>query len=167
MDEKAPPAHPPKGAAISYKGRRPASVHATAAGRGSSKKVDTKCELILRKALWAAGYRYRKNAAELPGRPDILFSRARVAIFCDGDFWHGRDWESRRQKLQTGSNPDYWLAKIQRNMERDRETTSRLESMGWIVLRFWESEIRSASSEIVRKIEAIIKSALDKSNGIP
>lgn len=167
MDESTRPAHLPKTGTVSYKGRRAASAQASAAGRGSSKKIDTYCELVLRKALWAAGYRYRKNVAELPGRPDVVFTKPRVAIFVDGDFWHGRDWESRRQKLQAGSNPDYWLAKIQRNMERDRETTSRLASMGWTVLRFWESEIRTAPLEVVCRIGATIKSALDKSSDLP
>jgi DNA mismatch endonuclease (patch repair protein) len=143
----------------SYKGRHPASPQASAAARGSSKKENTACELALRKALWASGFRYRKNATDVPGHPDILFPRARVAVFCDGDFWHGNNWEIRRQKLKTGTNPDYWLAKIQRNMERDRETTLRLESIGWIVLRFWESEIRADARRIAEMIgETLAKS---------
>lgn len=146
----------------SYKGRRPASSRASAAARGSSKKTDTACERALRAALWAAGYRYRKNVSALPGQPDIVFPKARVAVFCDGDFWHGRDWESRRRKLKAGSNADYWLAKIQRNMERDRETTARLESQGWNVLRFWESEIRASTETIVESIGT----ALDKSRDL-
>lgn len=153
---------PPKTAPLTYKGRKPASPQASAIGRSNSRKSDTQCELLLRKALWAAGYRYRKNVADLPGHPDVVFPRARVAVFVDGDFWHGRDWESRRQKLLAGSNPDYWIAKIQRNMERDRETTSRLESMGWTVLRFWESEIRSSSREVVQRIGAVLALALDR-----
>src|SRR6478672_1465494 len=86
----------------SYKGLRPASPRASAAARGSSKKADTRCELMLRRSLWVAGCRYRKNVPELPGRPDIVFPGAKVAVFCDGDFWHGRDWETRRQKLSRG-----------------------------------------------------------------
>src|SRR6266446_6323651 len=101
----------------SYKGLRPASAHATMAARGSSKKTNTRCEVALRRALWAAGFRYRKNVSDLPGRPDIVFLRARIAVFCDGDFWHGRDWESRRQKLGRGTNSAYWLAKIQANID--------------------------------------------------
>jgi DNA mismatch endonuclease (patch repair protein) len=149
-------------APITFRDRSPASSQASAAGRGSSKKTDTRCERLLRQELWAAGYRYRKNVAELPGHPDVVFRKARLAIFVDGDFWHGRDWEVRRQKLQAGSNPDYWLAKIQRNMERDRETTSRLEGLGWTVLRFWESDIRSSSREVVEKIGAALESTLTK-----
>lgn len=151
---------------VTYKGRKPASPQASATGRANSKKSETKCERLLRQALWAAGYRYRKNVADLPGRPDVVFRGARLAVFVDGDFWHGRDWESRRRKLQAGSNPDYWIAKIQRNMERDRETTSRLESMGWTVLRFWESEVRSGTAEVVQKIGTTL-SGLDKSRDLP
>jgi DNA mismatch endonuclease (patch repair protein) len=136
----------------SYKGLRPASARATAAARGSSKKADTRCEVTLRRALWAAGCRYRKNVSELPGCPDLVFAGARVAVFCDGDFWHGRDWERRRKKLQSGSNPVYWLAKIQRNIDRDQQNTLRLCDMGWTVLRFWESEIQSNAEGVVRAV---------------
>ena len=66
-----------------------------------------------------------------------------MAVFCDGDFWHGRDWETRRQKLSRGTNSEYWLAKVQRNIERDQQNTRQLQAMGWTVLRFWESQIRS------------------------
>lgn len=158
MDE-----HPPlrQASPITYKGRRPASPRASAAARGSSKKKNTVCELALRKALWASGFRYRKNVIGVPGHPDILFQRARVAVFCDGDFWHGNNWEFRRQKLKIGANPDYWLAKIQRNMERDGETTSRLRELGWIVLRFWESEIRAETQKVVETIGATLARVLD------
>jgi DNA mismatch endonuclease (patch repair protein) len=88
----------------------------------------------------------------LPGRPDVVFSGARLAVFCDGDFWHGRDWASRRQKLGQGTNSAYWLAKIQRNMERDRQNTRRLQEMGWTVLRFWESQIRSDPTGVTRTV---------------
>jgi len=143
--------------APSYKGLRPASARASVAARGSSKKTDTRCEVTLRKALWAAGCRYRKNAKELPGRPDVIFPRARIAVFCDGDFWHGRDWESRRQKLSRGTNSQYWLAKIQRNMERDRQNDRRLQEMGWTVLRFWESQIRANPTVIAGIVISLLR----------
>lgn len=136
----------------SYKGRQPASAQASAAARGSSKKTDTSCELLLRRTLWAAGARYRKNVKELPGRPDIVFSRAKLVVFCDGDFWHGHNWESRRQKLLQGTNADYWISKIQRNMERDHHNTERLEELGWTVLRLWETEIRSDPLQAANKV---------------
>ncbi len=155
--------------APSYKGLRPASARATVAARGSSKKTDTRCEVMLRRALWAAGCRYRKNVQELPGRPDMVFPRARIAVFCDGDFWHGRDWESRRQKLSRGTNSEYWLAKIQRNMERDRQNDRRLQEMGWTVLRFWESQIQSDVAAIARIVLNLLQgeaaSALDLDEG--
>ena len=143
--------------APSYKGLRPASARASVAARGSSKKTDTRCEVMLRRALWAAGCRYRKNAKELPGRPDVIFPRAHIAVFCDGDFWHGRDWESRRQKLSRGTNSEYWLAKIQRNMERDRQNDRRLQEMGWTVLRFWESQIRSDPAAIAWIVVSLLR----------
>lgn len=141
----------------SYKGRKPASKQASAAARGSSRKTDTKCELLLRRALWGAGCRYRKDVSTLPGRPDIVFPKARLAIFCDGDFWHGRDWESRKQKLGRGNNPDYWVAKIQRNIERDEQNTLRLKEMGWTVLRFWESAIRADAGGLARQVIDVLR----------
>lgn len=88
----------------SYVGLRPASEQASKAARGSSRKTDTRCEVLLRSALFRAGFRFRKNVATLPGKPDIVFPGPKVAVFCDGDFWHGRDWERRKQKLATGTN---------------------------------------------------------------
>jgi DNA mismatch endonuclease (patch repair protein) len=127
------------------------------AARGSSKKTDTRCEVMMRRALWAAGCRYRKNVKELPGRPDMVFPRARIAVFCDGDFWHGRDWESRQRKLSQGTNSEYWLAKIQRNMERDRQNDRQLQEMGWTVLRFWESQIRSDMARVARTVLGVLR----------
>jgi len=89
---------------------------------------------------------------ELPGTPDIVFTKAKLIIFCDGDFWHGRDWEKRKTKLQSGSNPGYWVKKIGRNMERDREITKLLEASGWTVLRFWESDILRDSQTVASQV---------------
>lgn len=143
----------------SYKGLRPASAQASAAARGSSKKTDTRCEVELRRALWAAGCRYRKNVPGMPGRPDIVFPKAKVAVFCDGDFWHGHDWEARKEKLARGANAPYWVAKIQRNIERDRENTAHLESLGWTVLRFWESEIRADVAALAERVRRALAGA--------
>ena len=136
----------------SYAGRRPASARASAAARGSSRKSDTRCEVRLRSALWRAGARFRKNVANLPGKPDIVFPGRRLAVFCDGDFWHGKDWNKRLAKLADGANSAYWVAKIERNMERDREHTRRLEQAGWRVFRVWESEIHRETDAILRRI---------------
>ena len=146
--------------APSYKHLKPASAKASKAAKGSSRKKDTKPEVALRKILWARGYRYRKDVASLPGRPDIVFASARVAVFCDGDFWHGRDWRRRRQKLLRGHNPDYWIAKIKRNMERDRKNKRELERTGWHVLRFWETDILRDPKAIADRVVAAIESSV-------
>lgn len=142
----------------SYKGFEPASEAASAAARGSSSKVDTRCEVKLRSLLWHSGARFRKNVKTLPGKPDIVFLRPRLVVFCDGDFWHGKNWEERRRKLAVGSNAPYWTAKIERNRQRDRDNTSRLEADGWRVLRYWESDIHrdpdAVAAEILQAIEA-------------
>lgn len=98
----------------------------------------------MRRAVWAKGYRFRKNDPRLPGRPDITFARERVAVFCDGDFWHGRDWEDRHRRLSAGANSAYWVAKIARNMQRDQLITRELRASGWTVVRLWEREILQA-----------------------
>lgn len=124
---------------------------------GLSRKADTRHELLLRRMLWRAGCRFRKNVPELPGKPDIAFPRVKLAIFCDGDFWHGKDWRNRRAKLESGSNPRYWVDKIERNMERDSENTRLLQDAGWTVMRFWESDIiarpQLIAMEIIRELE--------------
>jgi len=99
--------------------------------------------------------RYRKNVKTLPGKPDIVFGRARVAVFCDGDFWHGRNWKELKSKLRQGTNAEYWLAKIESNIERDRLNTALLEADGWSVLRLWETDIKrdpQAAAESVKKV---------------
>lgn len=122
------------------------------AARGSSRKRDTRCEVKLRSALWRAGVRFRKNVASLPGKPDIVFPTHRLVVFCDGDFWHGKDWKERLPKLASGTNSAYWVAKIERNMERDREHTRRLGEAGWRVLRVWESEIHRQTDAVLERI---------------
>lgn len=88
------------------------------------------------------GLRFRKNVSGLPGKPDIVFPRARVIVFCDGDFWHGRHWHRLSTKLEEGTNPSYWVAKIRTNMERDQRNTAILEEDGWHVIRLWETDIK-------------------------
>jgi DNA mismatch endonuclease (patch repair protein) len=118
---------------------------------------DTRPELLLRRALWALGLRYRVVCRGLPGRPDIVFARARVVIFCDGDFWHGKNWRTRKRKLLRGSNSEYWVAKIESNIIRDRRTTARLKANGWTVIRLWESEIVAQLPTAVGKVEAVLR----------
>jgi DNA mismatch endonuclease (patch repair protein) len=114
---------------------------------------------VLRKALWAAGFRYQKNVAHLAGKPDLAFPGARVAVFCDGDFWHGRDWHRREVKISAGNNGAYWVAKIQRNMQRDLLNTARLERAGWCVVRLWEGDILRDTSACVDQIRGALSAA--------
>ncbi len=117
------------------------------------KGKDTSIEVALRKALWAKGYRFRKNYSKLPGRPDIVLTRYRIAIFCDSEFFHGKDWSSLRTKLEKGKNPDYWIKKIERNMERDLEKDKLLRAQGWSVIHFWGNEIKKDVDGCVSVIE--------------
>lgn len=142
----------------SFKSRRPASARASKAARAGSRKTATRCEMLLRRRLFASGCRYRVDASDLPGRPDIVFPRARLVIFCDGDFWHGKNWPERRLKLAEGHNADYWIPKIERNMARDLVVSRELRDAGWIVLRFWESEIRHDLDAVCEPILAILDS---------
>lgn len=142
--------------AHSYLGRKPASERASQAAKGSSKKSGTKPELLLRRALWSAGLRYRKNPLTLPGKPDVVFPGAKLAVFCDGDFWHGRDWEARHAKLSQGHNAEYWLAKIGRNMQRDAEVSAALRGAGWSVLRVWESDVKRDVEAVVSAVRAAL-----------
>lgn len=137
--------------ATSYSGLSPASHSASRVGRGNRKR-DTEPERLLKRALWTQGVRFRVDAADLPGRPDIVFRRVRLAVFCDGDFWHGREWRRRRRRLARGSNAAYWIAKIKRNRERDRRNNSVLARSGWAVLRLWESEIRTDPSRATLRV---------------
>ncbi len=119
------------------------------------RKKDTKPELALRRALWAAGLRFRKHYKEAPGTPDIAFTKARVAVFCDGIFWHGHNWEERKPKLV--SNREYWIPKIERNMARDARVNEELTAAGWLVLRFWETDISRNVAGCVQKIQQVLR----------
>ena len=126
------------------------------------KGKDTSIEVILRKALWAKGYRYRKNYKKLPGTPDIVLTKYRIAIFCDSEFFHGKDWNELKVKLEKGNNPDYWVAKIGRNIQRDKEKDMLLNFMGWTVIHFWGNDIKKNLDECIKVIEeAIMQSNID------
>lgn len=115
---------------------------------------DTSIEIILRKALWDKGYRYRKNFKKLPGAPDIVITKYKIAVFCDSEFFHGYNWEIKKQKL--GNNKDYWISKIERNIARDRENDLKLITMGWIPMHFWGQEIIKNTQRCVEAIEDLI-----------
>ena len=114
---------------------------------------DTKIEVLLRKALWSSGIRYRKNYSVLPGKPDIAITKYRIAVFCDSSFWHGRDFDKRKP----ATNAEYWERKIERNIERDAEVNRTLRFMGWRVLRFWDYEILKNLDACVRTVQETIQ----------
>ena len=120
------------------------------------KSKDTSIEIALRKALWKKGYRYRKNFKGLPGKPDIAITKYKIAIFCDGEFFHGKEWEVKKPKLMNSKNSDYWISKIERNMERDHENEQKLLFMGWTVIRFWGKEILKNTDDCIKVIEEAI-----------
>ena len=117
---------------------------------------NTKIEVILRKALWKKGYRYRKNYKKLPGKPDIALTKYKIAIFCDGEFFHGKDWEILKPRLERGKNSDFCVTKISKNRERDEEINKKLLFMGWTVIRFWGMDIKKNTDECIKVIEETI-----------
>lgn len=117
---------------------------------------NTKIEIILRKALWHRGYRYRINYKKLPGKPDIVLTKYKIAIFCDGEFFHGKDWEFLKPRLEKGDNGSFWISKISRNRERDDEINKKLLFMGWTVIRFWGNDVKKKTDECMRVIEETI-----------
>lgn len=116
-----------------------------------NKSKDTKPELLLRKELWKRGLRYRKNYKSVCGKPDIVFLKAKIAVFVDGKMWHGFDWE--HQKYDFKSNCDFWIPKIERNIERDKTVTQELKEQGWQVIRFWDFEVKKDTVACANKIE--------------
>ena len=124
------------------------------------KNSDSRIELILRKELWDRGLRYRKNVKKIFGKPDIAFLSKRVAVFCDSEFWHGYDWDNRKKDLK--SNRDFWIAKIERNIQRDQEVTETLKEQGWVVLRFWGNDIKKNCLRCADIIENTLKADVSR-----
>ncbi len=121
---------------------------------------DSEIELMLRKELWNRGVRYRKNVKDVFGHPDLVFKGKKVAVFCDSEFWHGYDWEKNSEAIQT--RRDFWIPKIERNMQRDREVNDMLEKAGWTVIRFWGKEIKK---NVSRCADVVIKTLEEKGMG--
>ena len=120
------------------------------------KNKNSKIEVLLRKELWNRGLRYRKNVNRIYGKPDIVFIGKKIAVFCDSEFWHGYNWEERKQDFK--SHREFWIPKIERNMERDAEVTAKLESEGWTVIRFWGNEIKKNTTKCANIIEKAVHS---------
>ena len=121
----------------------------------ANKSKGTKPELALAKAMWALGLRYRKNSGSIFGKPDFSFKKYKVAVFVDGEFWHGKDWEQRKAEIK--GNREFWIAKIERNIRRDMEVTGRLKAEGWTVLRFWSNDIVKNAGCHAEKVKEIIQ----------
>ena len=116
------------------------------------KNKDSEIELLLRRELWSRGIRYQKNSNKVFGHPDIVFIGKKIAVFCDSEFWHGYNWETKKEEIK--SHQDFWIPKIEKNIQRDIEVNQKLQSEGWLVIRFWEKEIKkdvSACADLVVK----------------
>ena len=122
---------------------------------GKIRSAETKPEQSLRKKLWESGVRYRINVKTLPGSPDIVIRKNKLVIFVDGEFWHGYNWEVKKKKIKT--NRKFWIPKIERNMQRDIENNKALRKLGFMILRFWEQEIKKEPTSCVKKIMTVIK----------
>ena len=142
--------------APSFAGLNPASDAASRAKRANRRK-DTAHEILLRRTLWRLGLRYRKNVCTLPGTPDLVFAMARVVVFCDGDFWHGRYWIRLQRDLARRHNAAYWQAKISGNRERDVRNTALLSKQGWLVLRLWETDIKRDPGAASKRVQEVLQ----------
>lgn len=120
------------------------------------KNKDTLIELTLRKALWNKGIRYRKNYIKLPGKPDIAITKYKIAVFCDSEFFHGKEWNELKTQLVKSKNSDFWIKKISSNIERDNLINKQLVLMGWTVIRFWGKDIMKNTNECIKAIEEAI-----------
>ena len=120
------------------------------------KGKNTSIEILLRKSLWHRGIRYRKNYKKLPGTPDIAITKYKIAIFCDSEFFHGKDWEQLKPRLQKGDNGEFWVNKIGKNREHDEQVNKELAFMGWTVIRFWGNDIKKNTGECIKVIEEAI-----------
>ena len=121
----------------------------------ANKSKGTKPELALAKAMWALGLRYRKNSGSIFGKPDFSCKKYKVAVFVDGEFWHGKDWEQKKAEIK--GNREFWIAKIERNIQRDIEVTGRLKAEGWTVLRFWSNDVVKNAGCHAEKVKEIIQ----------
>jgi DNA mismatch endonuclease, patch repair protein len=120
------------------------------------KSKDTKIEIMLRQELWKRGLHYQKNVKDIFGKPDIVFKGKKLVVFADSEFWHGK--QLLEGKYIPKTNTEYWVKKITRNIERDKEVTEKLKNDGWTVLRFWGTDIEKNLSICADVIEKVLKS---------
>ena len=120
------------------------------------KSKNTSIELKLCKALHNCGFHYYKNYRKLPGKPDIVLTKYKIAVVCDSEFFHGKDWGSLKHRLENGSHSEYWIRKIRRNRARDKEVDQKLFATGWTVIRFWGKEINKDVDGCVKAIRELI-----------
>ena len=147
--------------------RKPRTRETTSKIMRAVKSKDSKAERALAKAMWAKGLRYRKHVKGIAGTPDFAFIGPKIAVFCDGDFWHGRGWEKRgfkswEEQFTRIKTSKFWRDKILANMERDKRVNRQLEEQGWIVFRFLESDIfedTEKCAEVVRECVEVRRSA--------
>ena len=142
--------------------KHPKSYDSTPEIRNRMSKVrlkNGKAETILAKRLWHEGYRYRPNYKKLPASPDIALTTYKVAVFVDGEFWHGENWKERKAKLK--HNREYWIEKIEENMARDKRVDGQLQEMGWTTLHFWEKQVLKHTDECLQ----VVLELLEKKNG--
>lgn len=152
-----------------HRGHKPRDSAATSYLMSRVRSTETKMEMRLRSELHSAGYRFRKNVAAVLGKPDIVFPRERVAIFVDGDYWHARilregGLDALRASLKT-ANREFWVAKLQRNAQRDATVTAALQAAGWKVVRIWESEVKRDGAAVARSVARIVRRRRSVSSG--
>lgn len=119
------------------------------------KNKNSEIEILLRKELWKRGLRYRKNTNKVFGHPDIAFIGKKVAVFCDSEFWHGFNWKEKKKDIKT--NREFWISKIERNIQRDIEVNTKLKEDGWVILRFWGKSIKKDTAKCADIIEKAVK----------
>ena len=141
---------------MSYHGFSSSSAAASRV-KAANTREGGRAEVLLRSLLWRRGYRFRKHVRELSGNPDLVFAARHVAVFCDGDFWHGRNWPQLRSELSGRSNAKYWIAKIAANRLRDRSRRRALRAQGWAVFECWESEVLAQPEQVVNRLILLLE----------
>lgn len=143
----------------SFRQLSPADTRASRA-TGANRGKATRPEVVLRGALLERGLEFREHGDDLPGIPDFVFERGGLVVFCDGDFWHGRNWAERRARLSRGHNAGYWVKKISRNRARDRRVVRCLREQGWTVLRIWESDVMQDPTGAVESVNLLMRHSI-------